>query len=113
VLTFIHVTNVAPSRRYPSFSYSYPRSAATGSIVTVTGTVQPAPPKGRLVRQRPQGAAWANVVGFTYRSKTKRWTSSFRWSDPKHIVRTFRLFATAAPGLRATPSGPFRISTVG
>jgi hypothetical protein len=113
VLTFVHVTSVRPSRHYSLFSYSYPRTAVTGSTVTITGIVGPVPPKGHLLLQRQQGAAWANVVEFTYSAATRRWTSRFRWPYPSRTTRTFRLFATAAPGLLATPSGPFRISTQG
>jgi hypothetical protein len=113
VLTFVHVTSIAPSRHYSLFSYSYPRTAMTGSIVTVTGIAGPVPPKGHLLVQRRQGATWANVVGFVYDAKTKQWTTSFRWPYSTHTTRTLRQFATATPTLLATPSGPFRISTQG
>jgi len=116
VLTFAHVTatttTTAVGRTYRSISVSYPLRAASGSIARITATVSPLPMKGHLVLLRKSGSNWVRVATFIYSAHTKRWSVGLRWHFPKHATETFRLLATAAPGLLATYGGNFRIASV-
>lgn len=110
VLTFNHVA-AAPAKHYKSFNYSYTSKVFTSAPVTITATVTPRPAKGHLLIQRLDAKKWTNVVGCTFSTKLKSWSCTFRWKYPKHTTKEFRLLATAAPGLLATASPAFKIST--
>jgi hypothetical protein len=107
ILTFSHVES-----RYRAFSYSYSSKVFTDTIVIVTATVTPRPAKGHLFVQQLVAQKWGSVgAGCTYAEATKNWSCRFKWVLPKHQSRRFRLLATAAPGLLATASSSFLIST--
>jgi hypothetical protein len=114
-ISFVHVTSTTSttvgSQSYSSLYESYPHHARIGSVATVTAVVQPVPNKGHLMLVRRSGASWVRVGTFTYSVASKRWSIKFKWRFPKHATETFRLLATAAPGLTATFGGNFKIST--
>ena len=116
VLTFVHVssttTTTLAAQPYHSISESYPLRVAVGSIARVTATVSPLPGKGHLVLLRKSGANWLSVATFVYSVPSKKWVALLRWHFPKHAKETFRLLATAAPGLSATFGGTFKITTL-
>ncbi len=117
VLTFTHVnsstTTTGPARPYTSLFESYPLKVADGTKAVITAVVHPVPAKGHLVLQRKSGTSWVNMGSFTYSPVTKKWKISFTWRFPRHATETFRLLATAAPGLSATAGGGFKVSTWG
>jgi hypothetical protein len=47
----------------------------------------------------------------TYLAKKHHWVATFKWTLGAHGSMTFRLDATAAPGLLATTGRPFTIRT--
>jgi hypothetical protein len=116
VLTFSHVTPTTTTTTsvepYQSISYRYPYRAADGSVATITAVVRPVPAKGDLVLQRKSGSNWVNAGVLSYSLHAKKWTIELRWKFPKHATESFRLLAVAAPGLSATHSGSFKISTL-
>ncbi len=115
VLTFAHVTpatsTTVAAQPYTSLYETYPLRVPRGATATVTATVHPTPPSGHLLLQRKSGATWVTVGAFTYSASAKKWTIRFAWHFAKHATETFRLMATAAPGLAATAGGPFKVST--
>jgi len=117
VLTFAHVkgstTTTSVAQPYASISSAYPLGVARGSMATITATVRPVPAKGHLILWRKSGSSWAAIGPFTYSSTLKKWSIRFVWQFPKRAVETFRLLATAAPGLTSTYGGTFKISTLG
>jgi hypothetical protein len=116
VLTFSHVTSstttTGPAQPYRSMFESYPLKVAYGSKARITAVVHPVPAKGHLVLLRKNGSSWVSMGAFTYSSSTKKWSMAFTWRYPRGATETFRLFATAAPGLSATYGGKFRVSTL-
>ncbi len=117
VITFAHVnsstTTVPAGEPYSSMSYNYPLKVADGSVATVTGVVTPVPAKGHLILQRRSAKAWVSVGALSYSSAKKKWSIRFTWHFAKHATETFRLVATAAPGLTTTDGGTFKIATLG
>ncbi len=117
VLTFEHVsstTTTAPGTQpYSSISYNYPLKVADGSVATVTGVVAPVPAKGHLILQRRNGSSWVSVGTMSYSGATKKWSIRFTWHFARHAMESFRLVATAAPGLTTTDGGVFKIGTLG
>ncbi len=121
VLTFNHVngstttttTTTTIGVPYSSISDSYPLKVAKGTVATVSATVRPVPAKGHLVLLHRSGANWLRIGSFTYSNATKKWSIKFTWRYPAHAVETFRLEATAAPGLVNTVGGAFKIATLG
>ncbi|MFI5051982.1 MAG: hypothetical protein ACHQBP_03525 [Acidimicrobiales bacterium] len=116
ILTFAHVTpnttsTTVAGQSYTSISESYPLHASDGSAAIVTAVVRPVPAKGHLILQRKNGSSWVSIGAFTYSTATKKWTIHFTWHFPKHTSVTFRVLATAAPGLLATIGGNFKIAT--
>jgi hypothetical protein len=114
VLTFAHVTGSTTTtlagRPYTSIYETYPLHVVVGSVATITATVRPIPAKGHLVLFRKNGSRWVSVGALSYSNATKKWSIKFKWRFPKHASVTFRLLATAAPGLTATYGGNFTIS---
>jgi len=120
VLTFAHVTSTSTTtttvsgvQPYSTLTWSYPEVAADNGFATISSTVAPQPAKGAVVLQRKNGATWVRAGVLTYNASTKRWSIKLRWEFPKRARETFRILAEAAPGLSATYSGSFRISTLG
>ena len=113
VLTFAHVTSstttTGPAQPYTSISESYPLRVAVGAVTKITAVVSPVPAKGHLVLLRKSGTKWITVGALTYSAHAKKWTITFTWRYPKHVTETFRLLATAAPGLSATYGGNFKV----
>jgi hypothetical protein len=116
VLTFEHVnstTTTAPGTQpYSSISYNYPLRVADGASATVTGVVTPVPATGHLILQRRSGKAWVTVGALTYSPAKKKWSIHFVWHFARRATKSFRLVATAAPGLATTDGGAFKISTL-
>jgi hypothetical protein len=116
VLTFAHVngstTTTGAAQPYTSIFESYPLRVLHGALATVTATVRPVPAKGHLLLLRKNGSSWVRIGALTYSTATKKWSIKFRWRFPARASETFRLFATAAPGLSATYGGNFKISTL-
>jgi hypothetical protein len=114
VLTFAHVTatstTTGAAQPYASITEFYPLRATVGALVTITAVVRPVPASGHLVLLRKNGASWVRVGALTYSTKTKKWSIAFRWRFPAHTSETFRLLATAAPGLSTTYGGNFKIA---
>jgi hypothetical protein len=117
VLTFTHVTpsttTTGPAQPYRSMFESYPLRVAVGSKATITAVVHPVPAKGHLVLLRKNGTSWVSMGSFIYSTRTKKWSIAFTWRFPLHATESFRLLATAAPGLSATDGVTFRVSTFG
>lgn len=115
VLTFQHVTSstttTGPAQPYTSIFESYPYGAPNGSKATITAVVHPIPSKGHLLLMRKNGTSWASMGAFTYSTATKKWSIKFTWHFPSRATETFRLLATAAPGLSATYGGNFKLHT--
>lgn len=111
VLTFVHVTSDAPAKPYTVVSYSAPNTAVRHQPVTITGTAKPKPAKGHFVMQSKSGSSWKTVETLVYKSKLHAWSTTFTWTAAKHATITYRLEATAAPGLLATPTSTFKIRT--
>lgn len=115
VLTFSHVTSstttTGPAQPYSSMFESYPLRVADGTRATITAVVRPVPAKGHLVLLRKNGSSWVSMGAFSYSTATKKWSIAFTWHFPRRTSETFRLFATAAPGLSATYGGNFKVST--
>jgi hypothetical protein len=115
IISFVHVTSTTTttvgSQSYNSLYESYPVHPHVGSVVTITAVVHPVPLKGHLVLVRRSGSTWVGVGSFTYSASAKRWSIKFKWRFPKHATETFRLLATASPGLTTTYGGNFKIST--
>jgi hypothetical protein len=116
VLTFAHVssstTTTGPGEPYTSISESYPLRVVSGSTASITASVRPVPARGHLVLLRKSGSSWVRVGALTYSSKVRKWSIKVRWRFPARASETFRLLATAAPGLTATYGGNFKISTI-
>jgi hypothetical protein len=116
VITFAHVnsstTTTGPAQPYRSLYETFPYRVADGSKATITAVVSPLPPKGHLVLLRKSGARWVSMGAFTYSASSKKWTIKFTWRFPKRTTETFRLLATAAPGLTATYGGNFKVATL-
>jgi hypothetical protein len=112
VLGFGHVTPIKPATPYNSVFVAAPARAVQGSVITIHAVVIPVPAKGHVILQRNAGKSWANASALTYVATTRLWTVSMKWLYPKNTTRAFRLLATAAPGLSATYSKVFRISTL-
>ena len=114
VLTFAHVnsstTTSGPAQPYTSLYETYPYRVTVGALAKITAQVTPVPAKGHLVLLRKVGAHWVSVGAFTYSARSKKWTITFRWRFPKNATETFRLLATAAPGLSATYGGNFKVA---
>jgi hypothetical protein len=116
VLTFTHVnsstTTTGPAQPYRSMFESYPLKVADGTKATITAVVHPVPAKGHLVLVRKSGTSWVSMGSFTYSAAKRKWSLAFTWRFPRGATETFRLFATAAPGLSATYGGNFKVSTL-
>jgi hypothetical protein len=116
VLTFAHVTSstttTGPARPYSSLYETFPYRVAVGALAKITAVVSPVPARGHLELVRKSGSHWVSVGTFTYSARSKRWTITFTWRFPKHATETFRLLATAAPGLSATYGGNFKVATL-
>jgi hypothetical protein len=117
VLTFTHVTpsttTTGPAQPYRSMFETYPLRVADGTKATITAVVHPIPAKGHLVLLRKKGSSWVTMGSFTYSGSKRKWSIAFTWRFPKHTTETFRLLATAAPGLSATYGGNFKVATFG
>jgi len=113
VLTFVHVTSTTTTtgvaQPYRSISDSYPLRVTVGTLARITAVVSPLPAKGHLVLLRKSGASWVNAGTFIYSAASKKWSVTLRWRFPKRSTQSFRLLATAAPGLLATYGGVFKI----
>ena len=112
VLGFGHVTPIKPARPYNSVVVAAPARAVQGSVIIIHAVVIPVPAKGHVILQRNSGRSWTNASVLAYAASTRLWTVSLKWLYPKHTTRAFRLLASAAPGLTATYSKVFRISTL-
>jgi hypothetical protein len=116
VLTFTHVTGstttTLPGVPYSLITYSYPFRVVDGSLATVTASIRPIPAKGHVILLRKSGATWTKVGSFAYSAASKKWSIKFKWRFPARASETFRVEATAAPGLTTTFGGNFKIATL-
>jgi hypothetical protein len=111
VLTFNHVQSTPTAKPYTSLSWSTPNTAVRGAPVTVTAVVKPLPAKGHVILQRKVGSSWKTFATMTYSAKRHKWSATFKWTAGPHGSVTFRLDATAAPGLLTTTGKAFKIRT--
>ena len=113
MLTFQHVPTTTTAQPYTSLSWTTPNTAFRGQPVTVKATVKPQPAKGHLILQRKLGSAWKTFAIMKFNAKTHHWATTFTWPTKPPKSETFRLDATAAPGLLTTTGKPFAIRTAG
>ena len=121
VITFVHVTPISSTstttttkpttKPYTYISVIAPRRPRHGAMATFTSIVRPLPPPGHVILQRRVGSAWVNVAYMTFSMKLKVWTSTLRWVYARRSIQTFRIAATAAPGLLTSYGGSVQITT--
>jgi len=113
VLTFQHVTPITKPTAVPykKVTIAGPSSVRHGSSVTFRSVVKPKPAPGHVILQRKKGTSWRKIASLSYSATHKRWHVRFKWTAPAHTTRTLRVLATAAKGLKATPSPRLKVHT--